>query len=323
MNAKLYHSSEGKQLIEDLECLVKEKAQETGHKKGVFNIVSLLQECGVLNDCKSRFMLDISGNGQFVSELLQSGACYNEQCVSLMCLNCEVHCNDVVRRKVVAKSCLGYDTSEIEKLRHFRCDEINEDVLAASTGQGGKDEETNNVATSGVQRTSKAMRIILGSVFNTCQSADQDNELSCRAKLLNQCITALRLLHQGDYFICELSDTLTQFTAGITYILNLLFKEMALISPIFCPVSKQFLVCRNFVNSVQFSAIIAYMERLSEVFIINKPLEKGIISFLPISELFSEEFYKYIRTQSTNHVKQQLNWIVKCERVFLSKNHSE
>jgi hypothetical protein len=52
----------------------------------------------------------------------------------------------------------------------------------------------------------------------------------------------------------------------------------------------------------------------------NKQREKDVIGFLPIKELFAKKFYQYIRSQSTNHITAQLHWIVKCERLLLSKN---
>jgi hypothetical protein len=313
-NAKIFRTTEGKELVETLEFLCQQKSRERGQSSSPLNILAVLQKCGLLsNESRPSFVLDISGNGRYVSELVESGVFYPEQCLAVLCQNCAVQCNGAGFQRVVVDNCSSHNASEVEKLRSFGREEI-----------GGRIVSDECLAINDASYTSESYtktRMILGSFFKPCQPVERFSydEISSKTFLLSQCASALSLLQQGDCLVLEVCDTLTQFTVGIIYILHLLFKEIALISPKFCPTSKQFLVCHGFFNANEATTLLAHMEKVLEV-LTSKPAGKDVIGFLPIKELFSENFYKYIRRQSTNHVAAQLHWIVKCERLFLSKN---
>ena len=311
-NANVLHTTHGKELIKSFDSLLQQKDRDFGQSSNPLNILAVLQQCGLLS-IESRRILDISGNARFVSQLMESGVCYPEQCLALLCQHCAVQCDGF--GTVAIDSCLSYKASEVEKLRSFGRDLDEERTV--------KDERLSNddaAVCCSVQSSPKS-RVVLGSSFHHCQQVEHSSydELSSKTSLLNQCVIALHLLENGDCLVLEMSDTLTQFTVGIIYILYLLFKEIAMICPSFCPTPKQFLVCRGFLNSNQSTTLLAHMERVLET-LTNKQREKDVIGFLPIKELFSKKFYQYIRSQSTNHITAQLHWIVKCERLLLSKN---
>ena len=333
-NANVLHTSQGRQLIETLESLAKQKLRDFDQTSSCFNVSAVLQKCGLLSkESSPTLLLDISGNGRFVSELLARDLCHPGQCAVILCQNCTAQCNDV--GTVVVESCSNYDATEIDKLRSFGREQVNLDK-PQSTSVGDLSCDNNherfmlNLIEEGVEcprneppqpfeSNPKPFRIVLGSVSNQCRLKESfnDNELSSKITLFNQCLTALRLLKDGDCFVLEIFDTLTQTTVGIIYILHLMFKEIALVSPKFSPTSKQFLVCRYAANSNQSTTLLAHMEKVLKV-VTSKQPQKDVTGFLPIKDLFSEKFYKYIRKQATNHVRNQLNWIVKCERLLVT-----
>ena len=319
-NAKIFLTNDGRELIKSLELLAEEKL---GQDSSGLNILSVLKRSGLLrNASRPSFAIDISGNGRFISELLNHGVLYPEKCTALLCEKCAVQSSDT--ENVFVKSCLSYDGDEIEKLKRFGLEQLTNDNTEprcdSDDSENTRVYQTSVTSRKNVEANDKSFRVILGTVFNECKVKEQCNydEICSKSSLLNQCVTALSLLQNGDSFVCELSDTLTQFTVGIIYILHLLFKEIVLMTPVFSPTSKQFIVCREFVNTNHSTSLLAYLENVLEVWT-SKPAGKDIIGFLPIKELFSKKFYQYIRKHSTNHTRQQLNWIVKCERLLLSK----
>ena len=319
-NARVLHTPEGRQLIKNLERLADEKQHKLSHVSHLFNIISVLHKGGLLTaDARPRF-IDITGNGRFLSQLLKNDVCSLEQCVAMLCQKCGGQCIDKFAecQRVLANSCLGYDTDDVQQLREQN---VTPSMVASSDSLGhGTTSILGKSSTSGEPDLSptKSFQIVLGSVFNGCQLPESYDELASRHLLLNQCVAALQLLGEGDCFICEVSDTLTQFTVGIIYILHLLFKDISLTSPSFCPTPKQLLLCHGF-SSSESSNLLAHVKKVSE-FLTRKPSANDIISIVPISKLFLERFYKYIRKHSTKHVTAQLNCIINCERLIFSQN---
>ena len=341
-NANIFRTAQGKQLVESLESLAKEKLRGLGQSSGSFTSTDVLQKCGLLsNESKRSLVLDISGDGRFVAELLARGVCRREQCGAILCQNSAAQYDDIGIAMV--KSCTKYDAGEVEKIRSFgrervgldkpqsnndddSCENSHEQVLL-DLAQEGDDcpsdtqPRFNKPFGNTVESNPKPLRVLLGSVSNPCrpEESSNDDELSSKITLFNQCVTAFRLVEDGDCLVLEMFDTLTQSTVGVIYIFHLIFEEIALVSPGFSPTSKQYLVCRNAVNSNQSTTLLAHTEKVLEVLTSNPP-QRDVIGFLPIKELFSEKFYKHIRKHTTNHVKNQLSWIIKCERLVATKN---
>lgn len=331
-NANVCYSEEGKHLLQTLEYRTQQRMATVGLNPN--SIATVLHKCGLWRgESKNSSILDISGNARFVSQLIESGDCYAEQCLALLCENCVVSCNAAKLQGVVHHSCLSDDKSAVQKLRRFSCEKLKENERKEGNNRELRMERGNPRPAETIVRSDGAMFkhrvqsdeaktcIIVGTVYKQCQQINDRSydELSCRIPLLYECLTALRLLQPGDSLVLEISNTLTQFTVGLTYVLYLLFEEIALISQGFCPSSKQLLVCRDYVNREQATSVLAHLENVWNV-MASKPPERDVISLLPIKELFTENFYKYIRKQATNHVASQLKWIVNCERLLWSTN---
>ena len=315
-NANILQTTEGKELIKTLESRAQQKLLEFGPSSRPSQLTSALQQSGLLSmESWAGLILDITGDARFVSEMIDTGVCSPEQCLALLCQRCAVKYNGRAFPTVPVDNCLTHDSSEIEKFKSSGR-EVFDPEKVADDGR-----LSNHNTTAGVTSHPKP-RIVLGSSFQHCQLLELSyDELSSKTALLNQCVTALHLVRRGDYLVLEISDTLTQFTVAIIYILHLLFREISLITPSFSPLPKQFLVCRDFMNSIQSLTLRAHMEKVLET-LATKPAGKDVIGFLPIKELFSEKFFKYIRSQTTQHIKAQLHWIVQCERLLLSNNAS-
>ena len=287
-NASVLHTPEGKELMKTLED------QQSSRPS---NITAVLQQCGLLStECREGFIQDISGNARFVSEMVERGVCSPEQCL--------------VGRSfptVPVDNCSTHTSSESEKIGRSVREAFDEERAASN-------------ATLGMRSQHKA-RIILGSSLKHCPELFSCDELSTKSSLLQQCVTALHLLEKGDCLVLEISDTLTQFTVAIIYILHLLFQEISLTTPSFSATSTQFMVSRHFLNSPQSLTLRVHLEKVLET-LTTKSAGKDVIGFLPIQELFSEKFYKYMRRQTTRHISAQLHCIVQCERLLFSKHAS-
>lgn len=293
--ATVLRVQEGRHLIDNVERLAREKlgiVPDTSPRGG---IVSVLHSCAMLKGEGSSCVVDISGNCRFICELAGSKWCNTPRYVSLFCENCSAQseCRESFSKidGVMANSCLHYPEDVAKQMKSLA------------------DSEEHSVI------------VICGSVFAACRPLGTGyDELGSRAALVNQCLTALRLLAVGDSFACEISDTLTQFTVGIIYILHRLFREISL-RPVAHKLRcspRQYLVCRSFSSSSEHNhALMAHFEKISKV-LEGKPREKDVVSFVPISMLFSENFYKFMRKHTTNHVRNQLSNIVDLERLLLA-----
>ncbi|CAH8837425.1 unnamed protein product [Trichobilharzia szidati] len=75
------------------------------------------------------------------------------------------------------------------------------------------------------------------------------DEVQSKRTFVCQCLCALTILRPGGHFLMELSDTLTEFTAGLIYIMGHLFEEIFIVKPIACSQSHsirfRLLVCRS------------------------------------------------------------------------------
>ena len=315
-NANILQTTKGKALLKSLESRTQQKLLEFGPSSRPSQLTSALQQCGLLStESWAGLMLDITGNARFVSEMIDTGVCSPERCLALLCQRCAGKYRGLEFPTVPVDNCLTHNSSEIEKFKSLSREVFDREKVADVGCL------SNHNATVDLNSHLKP-HILLGSSFQHCQILELSyDELSSKTALLKQCVTALHLLRHGDCLVLEISDTLTQFTVAIIYILHLLFQEISLITPSFSPLPKQFLVCRDFVNSTQCLTLRAHMEKVLET-MTTKPAGKDVIGFLPIKELFSEKFFKYIRSQTTQHIKAQLHWIVQCERLFLSKNAS-
>ena len=294
-SATVLRVQEGRHLIDSVERLAREKLGIVPDATPRSGIVSVLQNCAMLKGEGSSCVVDISGNCRSICELAGSEWCNPPRYVGLFCESCsaQLRSREPFSKLdgIVANSCLHYA----------------EDVAKQMKSLADKKEHS--------------VTVICGSVFAACRPLGSGyDELGSRAAFVNQCLTALRLLGAGDSFACEISDTLTQFTVGIIYILHRLFREISL-----CPVAhklrcspRQYLVCRSFSSFSEHSnALMAHLEKISEV-LEGKPREKDVVSILPISMLFSEDFYKFVRKHTTNHVSSQLSNIVDLERLLLA-----
>lgn len=284
LNATVLRTQEGQRLMEKLEQLAHEKLRVAS------GMTSVLRNSNLLGGQTNSNFVDISGDCRFICGLVESEFCMPAQCCGLFCRNCasppEVF--DTFDG-VNASSCLSYKVDLAGRVKSL------------------------------VGRTDDEVAVVCGSVFSRCKSFDGGDELSSRPTLVNQCLTALGVLEERDSFVCEISDTLTQFTVGVIYILHQLFQQVSL-----CPaVGKlsssptQFLVCQSYSPSTNNSALTDYMAKILED-LDRRPSGKDLITLVPISRLFSEEFYQYLRTHTTNRVRTQLDCIVNLERLLLA-----
>lgn len=285
LNATVLRTQEGRHLIKELEQLACSERRMTPADYG---LVGVFRTCNLLGG-QTNFV-DISGDYRFICGLVESEFCTPAQCCGLFCRNCASP-PEVLDKfdGVNASSCLNYKVDLAGRVKSL------------------------------VGRTDDEVAVVCGSVFSRCKSFDGGDELSSRPTLVNQCRTALGVLEERDSFVCEISDTLTQFTVGVIYILHQLFQQVSL-----CPaVGKlsssptQFLVCQSYSPSTNNSALTDYMAKILED-LDRRPSGKDLITLVPISRLFSEEFYQYLRTHTTNRVRTQSDCIVNLERLLLA-----
>lgn len=294
-SATVLGAQEGRHLIESVERLAREKFRSVSDASPRSGIVGVLQNCATLIGEGSSCLVDISGNCRFICELAGSEWRNPPRCVGLFC------------RKCSAQSGCRESFSKLDGVMANSCLHCADDVARQMKSLADSEEHS--------------VTVICGSVFAACRPLGSgDDELGSRAALVNQCLTALRLLGAGDSFACEISDTLTQFTVGVIYILHRLFREISL-RPVAHKLRcspRQYLVCRSYSSSTGHAdALMAHLGKISEI-LERKPREKDVVSIVPISMLFSEDFFKFTRIHTTNHVRSQLGSIVDLERLLLA-----
>lgn len=295
MSANVLQTPEGQHLIERVEQLARQELSVVSNVSVHSNTVNVLRNCDLLSGSSKLRFIDISGNCRYIMELNGSDVAKPVHSIGLLCQLCTTQSSR-------DESILKFDGVTVNSCR--RCED-------------GVTEGINNLASG----TNDSVTVICGSVFKKCRPLhSRCDELSSRPAFVNECLTALKFLKDGGSFVCEIVDTLTQFTVGIIYILHQFFKEIS-----FHPLAnnlrsspKQFLVCRSYLSSKCNVDLIPYIGRISEV-LESKLGEKDVISVVPIRKLFSEDFYKYIRARTTKHVEAQLNCIVNLERLWLTK----
>lgn len=150
--------------------------------------------------------------------------------------------------------------------------------------------------------------------------ADVNNsdELSSGRDILSLCVIALQLLETGGMFLCHICETLTRFSAGILYVLHLIFEELTIVKPVMSRLSNpmRFLVCKGFHSSghcgVYLEKVLGQLSKLDHE---KSPMD--VVEIVPMNDLYSVQFYSFVKRINEQLAHLQLQSIVQLENIFL------
>ena len=152
-------------------------------------------------------------------------------------------------------------------------------------------------------------------VFADVHNSD---ELSSRRDILSLCVIALQLLETGGMFVCHICETLTRFSVGILYVLHQIFEELTIVKPVMSQLSSpmRFLVCKGFHSSDHCGVYLEkVLDQLSKLDREKSPMD--VVEIVPMNDLYSVQFYSFVKRVSEQLAHLQLQSIVQLENLFL------